>query len=1204
MLLKSGITNGMDISLILLSTFLRQHICVLFPDHLWISNQVKVEDCGIFLIHSDNHFNGVVKRNGFSLLIDFDKVKSEVLSTSYVSITGNESADHPSSIKREDNVETQKAEIGSHHEEMEKEQSAEIGSNNEGPGLFPNVYDKTTEEEPIVGGNSQEISFNTLQALDEESVEHRYDEDILPSSSKSVVDKWRKVPMQIGSPLFMLDGDASETTNINKYLNMLGREIFDVPNSNDHLFNSIRPQIMPTRSSKYTGRHMRYHVLQYFNEHKEDLHQKLIPMLKYRPSLSLKKWEQMMIQRDTCGYELTLVIIDQMFDIPILVLREDYIWTSREIVPFKCPIVLVLTRDGNFKGTKGHRVRVGQVPKVAIPRVVQVNGKSRVIWPKSKDLQIKEASVSTPKLPTSIDVVHPVFPEMINDISPITDIVENQANRIMPLQDATNHQNNTAASETSSFDTYSETLQHCPPPPAISARRINDKSIEEKNIAIVESRKEPIIKEKSESKTDKRSCDINEKNVDKEPNSDDASRNIFDLNIFEPIADEESPITETKSTPKKKETEEKKDKEHDLRELNITLEKLDISSTVTIQREEPKEYTVVKYRCRKCGDVSVTREGYRAHLFQAHDIRRVGLHLPEEVTCVTISSIEKSSPNAEGKKEYVLYTCSLCHDQFNVRHELRQHFTDEHGLFKKCPKFGVPCGLCCKRFYFEIGMGDHLKNEHGIVGGVKSMEKLVKQNIPYEERKKPPTVDVINSAIGIEFPKEMRDKFSKVATLSEKIKDRVMSQTSKRVTRAQKQKKLEEEFERDKRQRGSNSDVSDNPKPKSSDNKKSEISDLARGSSQIDSEHNEPASDHNDEQDDDKAKKQPKDIGRGRTRKRNASPVKKFKSKNPSDKYGKKNRKTYSLRSRGGVKAEPVSDDEVADPEWQESSTERSPKKKTTKQNVTPKKDSTSSGKKRKVTQSEDDEPSKKPKKQADDDDFSYPCEKCEETFDNYDDLQQHRHTCSKYPKKHICPKCKKGFQQKSLLDQHYRRRHTNLPPLFVCKECNIIFEFEKTMKRHNKKYHDPDAQKFICETCGKSFVTRWEFKQHRNGVHLNLKEFLCGRCKDQAFTTAGRLQQHLKTCGVEKKFKCDLCDGKFISQLNLNTHIEDHHNKKKKVCPVKDCGKTYTSTGGFHYHMRTAHSLGRKGAKSVRDYKKEMKTPAKEEDKTDSDNE
>ena len=66
----------------------------------------------------------------------------------------------------------------------------------------------------------------------------------------------------------------------------------------------------------------------------------------------------------------------------------------------------------------------------------------------------------------------------------------------------------------------------------------------------------------------------------------------------------------------------------------------------------------------------------------------------------------------------------------------------------------------------------------------------------------------------------------------------------------------------------------------------------------------------------DKETQQAMDSGRGRKRTRSRSPIKKFKSKNPCDKYGKKNRKTYSLRSRGGIKAEPVSDNEVEDPEW------------------------------------------------------------------------------------------------------------------------------------------------------------------------------------------------------------------------------------------------------------------------------------------------
>ena len=148
---------------------------------------------------------------------------------------------------------------------------------------------------------------------------------------------------------------------------------------------------------------------------------------------------------------------------------------------------------------------------------------------------------------------------MINDISPITDIVENQANRSMPLQDTTNHQNKTAASETSSFDTYSETLQHCPPPPAITARKIAVKSTVEKKIPSVESSKEPIITTKKlESKTDNRSSDMKNNNVEKEPNSDDPSQNIFDLNIFEPIADDQSAITESKRTPNEKASDEKK----------------------------------------------------------------------------------------------------------------------------------------------------------------------------------------------------------------------------------------------------------------------------------------------------------------------------------------------------------------------------------------------------------------------------------------------------------------------------------------------------------------------------------------------------------------------------------------------------------------------------------------------------------------------
>ena len=283
------------------------------------------------------------------------------------------------------------------------------------------------------------------------------------------------------------------------------------------------------------------------------------------------------------------------------------------------------------------------------------------------------------------------------------------------------------------------------------------------------------------------------------------------------------------------------------------------------------------------------------------------------------------------------------------------------------------------------------------------------------------------------------------------------------------------------------------------------------------------------------------------------------------------------------------------DPDWQKTSLDQT-------------KDETSTPKKRKSTHEHVGKGSKKkPKKthtstddssiKDDPDDFTYPCEKCNDTFDNQEELQKHRRHCSKVPKKYMCPKCPKGFHQKSLKDQHYRHRHTKLPPLYVCHICNRIYEFDKTLKRHNKKFHDPKAKKFVCEICGKEFRSNWEFKQHRNGMHLNIKDYQCGRCKEASFTTSGRLNQHLQSCGQEKNFVCEECDEKFLTQGNLNTHIEDHHDKKERICPVRSCAKIFTSTGGYYNHCRKAHGLGLKGGMSVKEYIRRQKEESEKGD-------
>ena len=442
-----------------------------------------------------------------------------------------------------------------------------------------------------------------------------------------------------------------------------------------------------------------------------------------------------MIERRTCGYEISLLILDDMFDIPILVLREDFIWTSRDIVPFKCPIVLIMNRYSKFLGTKGHRVKVGMIPKITIPRVIEVAGNIKVIWPKERDQSIKHSAVSTPKVPDGIDVEHPVM-KIPHDLSPI-------------IEDSNENIGQEAHVNTSSsFDVYNETIKNIPPTGPIAAKKlvttskptteINDRDLPSKVIQAKD-----IDINNNEDKGKKITTSKTDTDLKLQPTTDNEAETQDNLSIYQPITDM---IRRQEERTQQRERELKAAGEPSpaktLPTLNITLDKLDVSSTITIETQEKDECNLIKFRCKICGDLSVTKEGYRSHLFQAHKLRRVSMHPPEEVTTVKIAT-----KAGDRSVECITYTCNLCKDQFEIRKELQEHFQEVHGLFTKCPKFGVPCSICGERFFFDKGMSDHLEVKHGIIGGVKSMEKLMKKTIPYEERKKPPSVDTINTAI-------------------------------------------------------------------------------------------------------------------------------------------------------------------------------------------------------------------------------------------------------------------------------------------------------------------------------------------------------------------------------------------------------------------------------------------------------------------------
>ena len=207
-------------------------------------------------------------------------------------------------------------------------------------------------------------------------------------------------------------------------------------------------------------------------------------------------------------------------------------------------------------------------------------------------------------------------------------------------------------------------------------------------------------------------------------------------------------------------------------------------------------------------------------------------------------------------------------------------------------------------------------------------------------------------------------------------------------------------------------------------------------------------------------------------------------------------------------------------------------------------------------------------------DDDIFHCHICKKTFVNYNNFRTHKIKCWATGKKHQCPKCGKGFDARSLMQQHYDYRHTNKPKRFVCGTCQKSYELKKSLDKHNMRLHSKGSYKFQCDYCGRGFFHLNEFKMHR-AAHTKIKEYLCGRCKVMAFSSVGKLNAHLKICGRPNSYKCTICGKFYSSSSNLAIHVSDvHKNEVTWSCPVCE-NKVYSSKGGYHRHLREKHQIG-----------------------------
>ena len=66
-------------------------------------------------------------------------------------------------------------------------------------------------------------------------------------------------------------------------------------------------------------------------------------------------------------------------------------------------------------------------------------------------------------------------------------------------------------------------------------------------------------------------------------------------------------------------------------------------------------------------------------------------------------------------------------------------------------------------------------------------------------------------------------------------------------------------------------------------------------------------------------------------------------------------------------------------------------------------------------------------------------------------------------------------------------------------------------------------------------------------------------------------MNQHIKYCLQIKNYKCEECKEAFVTQAELNDHMERKHSDERNyACNVKGCGKAFKTKGDLNAHKKS----------------------------------
>uniref|UniRef100_A0A8D8I8I6 Zinc finger protein 26 n=1 Tax=Culex pipiens TaxID=7175 RepID=A0A8D8I8I6_CULPI len=170
----------------------------------------------------------------------------------------------------------------------------------------------------------------------------------------------------------------------------------------------------------------------------------------------------------------------------------------------------------------------------------------------------------------------------------------------------------------------------------------------------------------------------------------------------------------------------------------------------------------------------------------------------------------------------------------------------------------------------------------------------------------------------------------------------------------------------------------------------------------------------------------------------------------------------------------------------------------------------------------------------------------------------------------HICCDCKKVFLRQDEYLLHLKSSgHVDSPAVdtatsYVCGICPL----ELAGKLDDMKLHiliHQEVHSCPLRGCGCEYASLARLGVHIRQKHVEHDSLRCQHCGMDSFDSTADLQQHLRLKCTGKKFPCNHCDKKFLTQRSLANHLKTI--EKRFRCD--QCGKSFAQQGELKLHQR-----------------------------------